>query len=362
MPKNLFKGSRDITLGKYTLQTKEYRVEVKLSGKVFQNDTIAAALSDAQEYGTPLSLPLILRRRIESFDDGGTIEKLFNVLSHRSWTEFDSDTSIWMWFTALSEEAVGIDRDGKFVERGEPVVITTHGDGILANPERIKKAYKEGLVYIGGNGAALTQQEIDSLLYENNINGREIKVLSYKEFLEESLKPYFLLDNCRIAIVRGLKDSIKSHSSSGFTLVESLLDNAEFAVYAGNREQGAQYIKMVDEKFSSETPLFTNKGRFGLWRTLNSVGNFYGPVDFYNFQPRGNFLVAADNRHKYGISSDNFLRSIGRFISVRPAAFEKFKKHVKDEPLDDKVKAALKQEGKFEDNGLLYTLIADKES
>ena len=45
------------------------------------------------------------------------------------------------WYTAVSEDDIGIDAEGKFGIRGEPVVVTVHGDGILALPKRIERAY-----------------------------------------------------------------------------------------------------------------------------------------------------------------------------------------------------------------------------
>lgn len=63
--------------------------------------------------------------------------------------------------TAFSEEYVGIDTKGEFVNPGEPVVVVVHGGGIL-NSNRIKQAYAEGLTDTGA--AKLSNDEFDCLL------------------------------------------------------------------------------------------------------------------------------------------------------------------------------------------------------
>src|SRR3989344_7450292 len=73
----------------------------------------------------------------------GIVASMPQLIAGKSLT--DKKSYLWKdWFTALSEENIGIDRKGTFVKAGSPVVITVHGDGILRYG-RILQAYNEGL-------------------------------------------------------------------------------------------------------------------------------------------------------------------------------------------------------------------------
>ena len=74
------------------------------------------------------------------------------------------------WFTALSEENVGIDTKGKFVNKGKPVVLIVHGGGSLTH-RRISQAYGEdGLTNLGF--VRYDEGEFDALV-AGQVQGRD---------------------------------------------------------------------------------------------------------------------------------------------------------------------------------------------
>ena len=153
---------------------KEERVPV-IQGKLFYNENLPTALEQAQRYvgkkGYVASMPHLLLN-----------------FPHQE------------WYTANSEDLVGIDTDGLFGEKGQAVVVTYHGGGILTgHPQRIQKAYGEKLTpqYAG----KLTNPEFAAALRGEVLPKGKAPVYKFEEFLEESASSTFLEDHLVYCVV-----------------------------------------------------------------------------------------------------------------------------------------------------------------
>lgn len=133
--------------------------------RVFNADNIPSALRDSQEYakngGIVLSMPDFIQAILHLDDD------------HFLWKQ--------SWISTLSEEHIGIDEDGIFVEKGKAVLVVVHGGGILT-PERIEMAKDDGL--INSSSAKLNHSEFYNLLKGHVASGNKIPLYNFNEFLE----------------------------------------------------------------------------------------------------------------------------------------------------------------------------------
>lgn len=123
------------------------------TGQVFYDKDLPTALEQAKEYvgkeGNVATFPEIAQARIIA----------------------PPDSYVWNnWFTTTTGEYKGLSKKGK------PVYVVAHGAGPLAEPGRIRRAFKEGLT----RGAAkLTQDEFYALLDQED--GENIIVLDFDQ-------------------------------------------------------------------------------------------------------------------------------------------------------------------------------------
>ena len=102
----------------------------------------------------------------------GIVASMPQLIAGKSLT--DKKSYLWKdWFTALSQENIGIDRKGTLVKAGSPVVVTVHGGGILSYG-RILDAYGDGLT--PQSAAKLSEEEFSLLLKGTLPDGRSIPI------------------------------------------------------------------------------------------------------------------------------------------------------------------------------------------
>src|SRR3989338_11275943 len=93
--------------------------------------------------GTYIGVAVALQKAVDNIGQEGIIATMPYLIAGKA--NADKDNYLRKaWHTALSEEDAGIDKNGKLVRKGESVVLTVHGGGILTG-DRIRQAYSEGL-------------------------------------------------------------------------------------------------------------------------------------------------------------------------------------------------------------------------
>jgi hypothetical protein len=148
-------------------------------------------------------------------------------------------------YTCNSEEDVGI------TPRGNRVVITVHGGGILT-PERIETAYERGLTK--EYAAPLAESEVRSLLKGKLADGTQIPVYSFADF-RNGIKDL----PRRYAVVMDFDMAKKV--ASGLVPVETLRDNPVVIVRAGGVVKANTFVYKVAEQYT----------KYGNWHPFNVI-------------------------------------------------------------------------------------------
>jgi len=223
------------------------------------------------------------------------------------------------WHTANMEDISGFDKEGIFVSKNEPVVITYqggfNGDGVLSS-EKIKQALelydqkKGGLnaVYAAVLADLYPNKEVIAELLRGNMpDGQKVDIFSYRQILagenkqhNAEFRPY--------AIVRPL--SLARETVSGYGSIDRLTDDkgkvkdSQVIVYAGGVEEAQNVIDNARRKFKS--------GKLGVWHPFN-LDKFSPEQE----QARVGYLgVSGDGSliGDYGLSNN------ARFVGVAPEA------------------------------------------
>ena len=248
----------------------DQEVRVTKQGQPFYNTSLPRALADAREYahngGHVASMPELLRGRVIS----------------------PADSELWThWFTALSEEDVGR------TAAGSSVLVTVHGGGILSTPERITRAYKEGLT--PQHAAKLTDAEFTDIVNGKLPDGTKIPVYSFIEF-KQGVKDLPL----RYAVVMDFETARKTES--GYQKIDKLYDNPLVIVRAGGVEAAKAFLDKAKSVY--------NSNKLGNWHPFNSVD-----IE----QPQGRPLFVGDGCNG-GLVGGDGLYGDGRVLGVAPEA------------------------------------------
>lgn len=273
-------------------------------GEAFYNDRLPNALRKAQEYagkqGYVASLPELVKARISASPE------------QEIWTN---------WYTANSEEDIGTTKQGK------PILFVVHGNGILSSPERIERAYQDGLI---NRATQLSQKEILDLEEGKLPNGNVIPVYLLSEF-KQGIKD--LPRN--YAVVMDFDEA--KRTKSGYQEIDRLYDNPLFIVRSGGVEEAREYLDNVKKK------LKVNK--YGQRHPFNDV-------DINQTQGR---LLFLSNDYDNG-----YLYDFGRFVGVR--ALENAVKPIAERvpkpetTLESRIREALEKDEPLEFDGRLYNL------
>lgn len=215
---------------------KEARIPV-LQGKPFYDTSVPKALAQAQKYA----------------GKKGFVATMPHLLLNFPHSE---------WYTANSEDISGIDTDGVLGVKGQAVVLTYHGGGILAgHPKRIQKAYADKLnaVY----AAVLSPKEFTKALKGEVLAKGKAPVYKYEEFLEESVSSTFLEDHPVYATARPLEDAKKQPSGSGQN-IKDLVNHTQVIVYAGGKQRAAEAMERAAKVYTD--------GKLGVWHQFGASG------------------------------------------------------------------------------------------
>lgn len=212
-------------------------------GKTHYHDNLHRALRAAERYaksGIVASMPYLIAGKATA----------------------DKDNYLWEdWFTALTEEDVGVDKKGSFVKKDKAVLVIVHGGGILT-PNKIKKAYDEELT--GQNAAKFTEEEFDDLLEGKLPNGESIKLYSFTDFEKGTPDPFG-----RYGVVINYQTA--KNTKSGYYKKKAFMKNQVVIARAGGLEHLDTYFEKA-------------KGANG------EVANCHPFKDIDSSQPQGRLL------------------------------------------------------------------------
>ncbi len=250
---------------------------------------------------------LAFRRALEYAGDDGFVASLPQLLHARANAPYDN--IIWnTWFTANSEENVVATKQGKHV------VVTVHGGGIFASPERFERSLRADLSRYNSEGLTgqyavkISEQKARDVLEGKLPDGSEIPLYPFAEFkrgVADLPRRYGVILDYELA----------RKSKKGFTPFDVLKDEPNFIVRAGGVEAAAAYL----DKFQAR-------------HDTKLMGNFH-PFDHINpDQPQTRVIFLAGNKggvgsegdYNYGYDSDYgiggyaSMNGMARYVAVAP--------------------------------------------
>lgn len=247
--------------------------------------------TDKNAQGINVGISISLRKTLKYFGSEGVVASMPYLIGGLSIANTDNFLRK-NWHTALSEEDVGIDKKGKFVGKGKPILIVEHGGGILL-PDRIDKAYTDGLT--PQNAARFTPKEFDDLLEGVLPSGERIVLYSVNDVKEGKVKNPF----GRYAV--WLPFETAKTTNSGWHNKHDFINNDLVIARAGTTKYLNNYFEKVKH----------NDRTVGNWHRFNEIDPNV---------PQGRVLFVDDNCS--GLNGDSNLNGSGRFGGVAPEALK----------------------------------------
>jgi len=185
-----------------------------------------------------------LRRALRYAGNDGFVASMPQLLHARVGASYDN--IIWnTWFTANSEESVVT------TKTGNPVVVTVHGGGIFASPDRFERSLRadlnrhnpEGLT--GQYAAKISEREARDVVQGKLPDGSEIPVYAFDEF-KQGIAGLPL----RYAVV--LDFEVARKSISGYASFEKLKDDPNMIIRAGGVEPLAAYLDKARNRHNTD--------------------------------------------------------------------------------------------------------------
>ena len=242
--------------------------DTRMVAEIFFDSYATVALRRAQRYagkdGFVASMPQLLHAR--------TSASYHNI--------------IWnTWFTANSEESIVT------TQRGNHVVVTIHGGGIFASPERFERSLRadlgrsnpEGLT--GQYAAKISAQEARDVLAGKLPDGHEIPIFPFDEF-KRGIRSLPM----RYGVVLDFQQAMKSNR--GYTRFEVLEDDPIMITRAGGTGPLAAYLNKARNRNDTEL--------MGNWHSHNRIDPS---------QPQTRILNLGGN--KGGIGSEGKNQELG---------------------------------------------------
>lgn len=237
-----------------------------VNGKTFYDANLPAALEQALAHGNGMvvaTLPELIAAKIQVDKD-----------DHPFWQD---------WYTTLTEENVGIDEDGLFGAKDKPVLITLHGGGLLL-PERIRKAYEDGLT--DQHAAIYTPEEFYSML-KGELPSGSIPLYHFDDFKIKGELPR------QYGVVMDLE--MAKATNSGYHQRDAFIANPLVIARSGGEEHVEAYYEKAKH----------SDGDLGNWHLFDKIDPN---------TPQGRLLCFGD----YDGLDGGLLDFGGRFIGVAP--------------------------------------------
>jgi hypothetical protein len=220
---------------------------------------------------------IAFRRALEYAGDDGFVASMPQLLHARASAPYDN--IIWnTWFTANSEE------DVVTTEQGNHVVVTVHGGGIFASPDRFERSLRADLSRFNSEGltgqyaAKITEREARDVLEGKLPDGSEIPVYPFAEFkrgIADLPRRYGVVLDFEVAKI----------GKRGYVSFDVLKDDPNMIVRAGGVEPLAAYLDTAQARHNTEL--------MGNWHDHNRIDPS---------QPQAHILSLGGN--KGGIDSE----------------------------------------------------------
>jgi len=253
-------------------------------------------------------IPTALQRALEYAGDDGFVASLPQLFHARA--NADYDNIIWnTWFTTNSEESVVT------TKQGNRVVVTVHGGGIYARPERFERLYRadqnrsnsDG--FTGTYAGKISEREAYDVLEGKLPDGSEIPVYPFDEFKRDIANlPW------RYGVIMDF--DVARKSKKGYQSFDVLKEEPNMIVRAGGVEAAAAYLDKRQARHKTKV-----------------TGNFH-PFDHINpdqLQCRVPFLsgnkggVGSEADYsdygfdaEYGIGGFACMLNTARYVAVAP--------------------------------------------
>jgi len=252
---------------------------------------------------------IAFRRAIKYAGDDGFVASMPQLLHARANAPYDN--IIWnTWFTANSEENVVTSKQGNHV------VVTVHGGGIFASPNRFERSLRADLSRFNSEGltgqyaARITEREARDLLEGKLPDGSEIPIYPFTDF-ERGVADL----PGRYGVV--LDFEVAKNGKTGYVSFDLLKDDPNMIVRAGGVQPLMAYLDKARARHNTEL--------MGNWhshsridpnqpqdRILNLGGN-KGGVD----------SEGKDQALEWGYGADNGMDAawpagLARYVAVAP--------------------------------------------
>ena len=201
-------------------------------------------------------LPNALRRALDYAGNDGFVASMPQLLHARANAPFDNEIWNTWFFTSNSEESV------VKTPQGHRVVVTVHGGGIFASPERFRRLYHANVSRSGSDGfngwfgAKIVDREARDLQDGKLPDGTEIPVYPFDEF-----KRGVTDLPRRYGVVLDFETARKVES--GFVSFDDLKDDPMMIVRAGGVEAAAAYLDKARGYYKTEV--------MGNWHSFKNI-------------------------------------------------------------------------------------------
>ncbi len=260
-------------------------------------------------------LPDALRRALEYSGADGFVASMPQLLHARANAPYDN--IIWnTWFNPYSEESV------LTTPQGNHVVVTVHGGGIFASPDRFEKLFRANtsrfceVGFTGLFAAKITEREAHDVLDGKLPDGTEIPVYPFDEFkrgVADLPRHYAVVMDFEMA----------RNCRSGYTKFDDLKGDPLMIVRAGGVGAAAAYLDKAQARH--------NTVRMGSWHPFNSikdldqpqtrVPNLAGNKGGVGSEDEDGHLYGYDA--EYGMGGDSSIHNtsminVARYVAVAP--------------------------------------------
>ena len=260
-------------------------------------------------------LPDALRRALEYAGDDGFVASLPQLLRARVSADYGNE--LWNnWLNPNSEESLVT------TPQGNRVIVTIHGGGVFATPERYEDLFRANtdrfseIGFTGLFAGKLSPTEARGILAGRLPDGAEIPVYDFGEFSRgaDALPR-------RYAVVMDFETA--KNSACGYVPFDALREDPVMIVRAGSADAAAAYLDKARAR--------NNTGKMGSWHPFSNIDTPDQPQTRVPALAgnRGGAGSADDDGHlygydtDYGIGGDSWIHStsminIARYVAVAP--------------------------------------------
>ncbi len=200
-------------------------------------------------------LPDALRRALEYAGDKGFVASIPQLLHARVTATYEN--IIWnTWFNPNTEENLIT------TPQVNRVVVTVHGGGIFASPDRFEKLFrastdrKSEFGFTGLFAGKITQQEANDVIEGRMPDGSEIPIYSFDEFsrgIDKLPRRYGVVTDFEMA----------KNSACGYVSFDTLKDDPVMIVRSGGVEAASAYLDKAQAR--------NNTSKMGSWHPFNNI-------------------------------------------------------------------------------------------